>query len=163
MSATALAMPISAAEMPGARSASSEAVYAARCDARALLFANGLLSLHEAVDELQTYAEKSGLVDRLGQDEVQRIMGVAFAAVDLLPGPEEPAADQISPAQLSSAAPDPRETVAPRSPAYRTAASTIAAFRYVTGLDDADYLTRWLANHPADAPELFKIWKGKRC
>jgi hypothetical protein len=46
---------------------------------------------------------------------------------------------------------------------YRPAASTIAAFKYVCSLNDADYLARWLANHPADAPELFKIWKGKRC
>jgi hypothetical protein len=44
---------------------------------------------------------------------------------------------------------------------YRTARSTEAAFKYVCSLNDADYLTRWLANHPADAPELFKIWKGK--
>jgi hypothetical protein len=48
-------------------------------------------------------------------------------------------------------------------PPYRTAASTISAFKYVVSLNDADYLARWLANHPADAPELFKIWKGKRC
>jgi hypothetical protein len=59
--------------------------------------------------------------------------------------------------------PPPPEPEAPRRPpAYRTAASTIAAFWYVVSLGDADYLARWLANHPADAAELFKIWKGKR-
>jgi hypothetical protein len=46
---------------------------------------------------------------------------------------------------------------------YRTAASTVAAFKYVVSLNDADYLARWLANHPADGPELFKSWKGKQC
>jgi len=49
----------------------------------------------------------------------------------------------------------------PRRP-YATPASTIAAFKYVASLGDADYLARWLTNHPADAPELFKIWKGNR-
>ena len=59
-------------------------------------------------------------------------------------------------------APPPEPEVRQR-PAYGTAASTIAAFWYVASLNDSDYLARWLANHPTDAPELFKIWKGKRC
>jgi hypothetical protein len=46
---------------------------------------------------------------------------------------------------------------------YRTPQSTIDAFWYVMSLNDSDQLARWLANHPADAPELFKIWKGKQC
>jgi hypothetical protein len=62
---------------------------------------------------------------------------------------------------------DPSQRQAPqgaRKPRlYRPAASTIDAFKYVVGLNDADYLARWLADHPADAPELFKIWKGKQC
>jgi hypothetical protein len=58
--------------------------------------------------------------------------------------------------------PAPEPEARQRPPAYRTAASTIAAFEYVASLGNADYLARWLANHPADAPELFKIWKGKR-
>jgi hypothetical protein len=43
---------------------------------------------------------------------------------------------------------------------YRAPQSTVDAFKYVVSLNDADYLARWLANHPADAPELFKIWKS---
>jgi hypothetical protein len=44
---------------------------------------------------------------------------------------------------------------------YATPKSTIAAFWYVVNLGDADYLARWLADHPADAPYLFEIWERK--
>ena len=64
--------------------AASAAVYAERCEARAMLHVGGKISLHEAVDELQAYAEDCGLVDHIGQDEAQRIMGKTFAAVDML-------------------------------------------------------------------------------
>jgi hypothetical protein len=57
--------------------------------------------------------------------------------------------------------PSKRPPLVPRAEPYRTPQSTEAAFKYVCSLNDADYLARWLANHPADAPELFKIWKGK--
>jgi len=57
------------------------AVFRARAEARALLFAAGELDLHDAVDGLQSYAETSGLVREIGQDEVQRIMAQAFGVV----------------------------------------------------------------------------------
>lgn len=41
----------------------------------------GELDLHEAVDELQAAAVVSGLVAKLGQDEVQRLMAEAFRKV----------------------------------------------------------------------------------
>jgi hypothetical protein len=44
-------------------------------------YAAGELALHDAVDALQDYAEATALVAELGQDEVQRIIGEAFAAV----------------------------------------------------------------------------------
>jgi hypothetical protein len=47
--------------------------------ARAYLYGNGELSLHEAVDVLQQQAESSGLVKHLGQDVVQALMAVEFA------------------------------------------------------------------------------------
>src|SRR4051812_17522484 len=53
-------------------------VFEARCDARALLWREGMIDLHTAVDELQDAAEKRGLVQDLGQDTVQAIMGNAF-------------------------------------------------------------------------------------
>jgi hypothetical protein len=37
--------------------------------------------LPEAVDELQAYAERAGLVDSIGQDAVQAILAEAFARV----------------------------------------------------------------------------------
>jgi hypothetical protein len=46
---------------------------------------------------------------------------------------------------------------------YRPAESTAAAFLYVVGLDDPDYLAAWLAKHPVDAPHLLKIWKATQC
>jgi hypothetical protein len=140
----ALVAPISAAPHT-AKMAPSEAVYAARCEARALLFVNGQLSLHEAVDELQTYAEQAGLIDRIGQEEVQRIMGEAFALAEPLPDvppPPEPEARQ-------------------RPPAYRTAASTVDAFWYLISLNDLKRLKAWLANHPADAPTLLELLESK--
>ena len=50
-----------------------------------------------------------------------------------------------------------------RPEVYRPAESTVAAFLYVVGLDDADYLSAWLAKHSADAPHLLKIWKARQC
>jgi hypothetical protein len=55
--------------------------FVARAEARALLWKCRELDLHEAVDELQIAAEKSGLIDQLGQDRVQGIIAKAFRAV----------------------------------------------------------------------------------
>jgi hypothetical protein len=194
-----------------------ETVYAVRCNARASLFINGALSLHEAVDELQAYAEQSGLVDRIGQDEAQRIMSVAFAAVDLLPDADaEPAPIEIDagPCEHCGCTIDrhrrvdtdkgpkffcddlealihlraaelvkrweladprvrwkhtgeapPKAVSVPkaRPEPYCTPQSTLDAFWYVASLGNSDHLAQWLAKHPTDAPELLKIWKGKRC
>jgi hypothetical protein len=57
------------------------AVFIARAEARALLFAAGEFDLHTAVDVLQADAERDGIVAAIGQDEVQRIIAEAFAAV----------------------------------------------------------------------------------
>jgi len=59
----------------------------------------------------------------------------------------------------------PKTSTAPKaSPrTHSTPESVVNAFKFVAGLGDADRLARWLADHPADAPELFKIWKGKQC
>lgn len=56
-------------------------VFALRCWARARLYAEGELELHDAVDELQASAETSGLVDAHGQDAVQAVMADAFREV----------------------------------------------------------------------------------
>jgi hypothetical protein len=53
-------------------------VFRARCEARALLWKVDALDLSEAVDKLQADAVRDGLVDEIGQDEVQRLMADAF-------------------------------------------------------------------------------------
>jgi hypothetical protein len=58
-------------------------VFCARCWARAVLFAAGEIELPEAVDGLQAAAESSGLVEALGQDEVQAVIAAAFAGAEL--------------------------------------------------------------------------------
>jgi hypothetical protein len=56
-------------------------VFQARAEARAVLWQAGELDLHEAVDELQSFAVGSSLVAQVGQDELQRIIATTFAEV----------------------------------------------------------------------------------
>ena len=67
-------------------------VFRERCEARALLYAAGELTLHAAVDQLQHDAEHNGLPDSIGQDAVQAVMAQAFATVrpELTAPPEPP-------------------------------------------------------------------------
>jgi hypothetical protein len=113
-------------------------VFTEQCAARALLFANDALPLHEAIDGLQMSAERNGLIGRIGQDRVQAIMGAAFAAVRFPSDPDH----------------SPQESQTPNS--------TIAAFWYVVSLNDPDRLKAWLADHPADVETLRKILESKR-
>jgi hypothetical protein len=53
-------------------------VFIERCLARASLVASNMMDLPTAVDSLQEAAERTGLVDELGQDAVQKIMSEAF-------------------------------------------------------------------------------------
>ena len=54
------------------------AVFKARAEARAILWAACEIDLHEAVDVLQADAVSTGLVAGLGQDAVQAILADAF-------------------------------------------------------------------------------------
>jgi acyl-CoA reductase-like NAD-dependent aldehyde dehydrogenase len=67
--------------LPTASSVSLAAVFEARCWARARLFAEGELDLHDAVDKLQADADRDGFSAAIGQDAVQAMMGDAFGAV----------------------------------------------------------------------------------
>jgi hypothetical protein len=58
-------------------------IFKLRAWARAYLWASCMLSLHEAVDELQHHAERAGLVDEIGADAVQEILAREFEAVDV--------------------------------------------------------------------------------
>jgi hypothetical protein len=50
-----------------------------RAEARALLWAEGEIdSIPAAADPLQRYADESGLVEAIGQDTVQQVLGDAF-------------------------------------------------------------------------------------
>jgi hypothetical protein len=57
------------------------AVFVARSEARATLWAVGELSLHVAVDELWHAAVRDGLVAKLGADKVQQLLADVFAPV----------------------------------------------------------------------------------
>ena len=59
-------------------SPSAVEVFRLRCWARAHLWAAGVLGLHEAVDVLQSDAERDGLIDNIGQDAVQAIIAENF-------------------------------------------------------------------------------------
>jgi hypothetical protein len=56
-------------------------IFRERCEARAILVNACVYDLQDAVDGLQADAERTGLVDELGQDAVQRMMAEAFAIV----------------------------------------------------------------------------------
>jgi hypothetical protein len=48
-----------------------------------------------------------------------------------------------------------------RSQPYTTPQSVIDAFVYVAHNHDADYVAKWLANHPQDIETLTKLWEAK--
>jgi hypothetical protein len=57
-------------------------MFKARCDARAYPYAAGdLPDLHDAVDALQDRAKRHGLIDRYGQDAVQRVIADALRVI----------------------------------------------------------------------------------
>jgi hypothetical protein len=105
----------------------------------AALAAYGVLSKSEAAD-VAYFAALAGLgpgmVRYYGADAIQEIIATGFEMEDPKP-------------------------VKPRR-SYRTPESTEAAFWYVVSLNDEAYLTRWLADHPEDAPHL-KMLLEDRC
>jgi hypothetical protein len=72
------------------------AVFIARAEARAVLWATGEITLHDAIDELWADAVRDGLVTRLDADHVQRILADAVAPVrDDLPRDQDDAPDLV--------------------------------------------------------------------
>jgi hypothetical protein len=72
------------------------AVFVARAEARAMLWARCEISLHDAVDELWAAAVRDGLVAKLGPDKVQQLLADAFAPVrDDLPRHEDVVPESI--------------------------------------------------------------------
>lgn len=139
-------------------------------DVHAWFHGNGWITLQVAVDNLQTLAERWGLVDELGQDAVQDEMSRAFAFLDEPQLQTDYAARIVRQWEMADPrdrwswtgeAPPPPQPEVPK-PSYRTPQSTIDAFLYVVRLDDSDYLANWLSEHPRDIPHLQKLW-GRKC
>jgi len=53
-------------------------VWLERVQAQAYLVSVGEIALQDAFDRLQIDAKRDGLVDELGQDEIQRILAIVF-------------------------------------------------------------------------------------
>ena len=115
-------------------------VLVARAEARAILYREGDLDLHEAVDVLQAAAVQTGLVGALGQDAVQAIMARAFGAVRA--GADAHVVRDLDPAGYLD------QHEAPERGAV--AKSTIDAAEYLVRQGDADRLRRWLDAHSAE-------------
>jgi hypothetical protein len=135
--------PVTArARCPQAKSVDLVAVFELRAWARARLFAEGELELHDAVDELQEDAERDGLVAAIGQDAVQSMMTDAFDAVRTEPtawDAPEGLADDL--ALLSS-----------QIDRWATAVETV---RYLISLDKPARLRRWLTSRPRSEIDAF--------
>jgi hypothetical protein len=135
-------------------------VLAIRADVRAFLWWQYEMEIDEAVDELQAYAERSGLVRDVGQDRVQEIIAAPFARYREMIEPADSPPEWFTNTIMSEAdEPEPIKPAAKQS--YRTPKAVADAFAYVLRLGDPEYLTRWLAQHPLDAADLYKIWEGK--
>jgi hypothetical protein len=131
-----------AVQPPRTASADLITVFQERCWARARLFAEGELELHEAVDELQNNAMGNGLVAAIGQDRVQWLMSDAFGAVRssrALHGiPCLPTAwDAEYEVDWD------REAIERRISGHLSA-STIDAFKHMLRQNDPDRLRKWL-------------------
>jgi hypothetical protein len=105
------------------------------------------MEIDEAVDELQAYAERTALVDLIGQDAVQAIIAAPFERYRKRIEPEE------IPLQPK---PEP-----PQRRAYRPPQATIDAFKYVAATGDVAYLRQWLGDRPKDTPFLLAILESQ--
>ncbi|TFV75361.1 hypothetical protein E4K64_16485 [Bradyrhizobium frederickii] len=123
-----------------------------------------MLEKIDAVDCVQRHAGLWGVVDEIGQDEVQRLMSEYFA-----PPPEVPSdyaarlirdwemADERDRHRWTGELPPVQQVVVAQKLPHRPAQSTVDAFRYVMRVGDPERLTAWLRNHPDDAPALLEM------
>jgi len=126
----------------------AEDIFRERCEARAILCEACVYDLIEAVDGLQADAERTGLVDEIGQDAVQAMMANAFAIVP----------------RVGEAKAESRPTTATMpKPRPGAAASTIMAPEYLVQQNDPARLKQWLAKHSAaERIAITKHLRGKR-
>jgi hypothetical protein len=151
-------------------------VFEARCWARAWLFGAGELTLHEAVDPLQEAAVATGLVELIGQDNVQALIAAAFAparndvgddvtspVIADAPHDDDPHDDYAglthSFARLCRAADAEHKSKGSSSgaPAFHIAVSTLAAAEYLTKQNDPAGMYAWLADR--SDREVEAIWQ----
>jgi hypothetical protein len=167
-----------------------EMAFAALCASRTPLIADGSLLVCEAVDEWQAFAKHTGLIDAIGQDAVQDIMGEAIAAASLVPELEINSdlefnsdeieieialrtADLVRDWELADprdrwrhtgeASPIAQPAPAPRRQPYAPPQATVDAFMTIVALDDVPRLKAWLDDHRRDAPILLKHLESKLC
>jgi hypothetical protein len=144
------------------------------CEAHGWFYSEGWISLQTAVDNLQHLAERWGLVDEIGQDQIQSEIASALDArqqPDPRDLPSDYAVHIVRQWEMAdprdrwrhTGEPPPEPKIEPSAPKpYRPPQATVDAFWFVVRLDDPEYLARWLAQHPADAPHLHEIWE-RRC
>jgi hypothetical protein len=131
------------------------------CSATAWFYSSGWIDLHTAVDNLQWLAARWALIERYGQDEIQAVMALA-----LDPEPFELPFDYSAQILRQWELAGPPQAVngsRARPQPHSTPDSVVDAFFFVARQGDAKRLAKWLADHPADKAELFKLWKAKRC
>jgi hypothetical protein len=116
-----------------------ELAFTVRAEARAILVAAGEMSLHDAADGLQADAVAGGLVDRLGQDAVQKLMADAFERALAYTHTMAESAPPLAP--IEEPTPPPRRALA---------TSTVDALRYVIAQRDPARLRRFLAHRGRD-------------
>jgi hypothetical protein len=122
------------------------AVFVARAEARALLWAAGEIDLHTAVDELWADAERDGLVAKLGIDKMQRLLADAFAPERDLPRHADVVPDEL--------VIDDRNGVP---------IATLHAAEYLMQEGDAERWRKWLARHSeSDRAAILKHLEQRR-
>jgi hypothetical protein len=146
------------------------AVFIARAEARAILWREGEITLHDAVDVLWADAERDGLVAKLGADHVQQILADAFApvrddvtddvdlenhrAVRFYESNDEYDGLSFTFAKACRAADErvrqQRKRQHERSNKPHVAESTLQAAEYLIQQKDPKRLRAWLAQHTAE-------------
>jgi hypothetical protein len=156
---------------PSAKSIPAEEIFRERCEVRAILYEAGELELHEAVDVLQADAERTGLVEAIGQDAVQAIMAAAFSGEQSTSSfsPEEISEARLR-AALASLTPEQRDDIAfkptlKKEATDRPAAakSTLRAADYLLKQNDPERMRRWMDKHTAaERAAIIKHIRGKQ-
>jgi hypothetical protein len=111
-------------------------VFVARAEAKAMLWAAGEISLHDAVDELWADAVRDGLTAKLGVDEVQQLLADAFA-------PER----EDLPQHADVVVPD--ELVIDGERIAAVPIATLKAGEYLLRLGDRERFAKWFDRHTA--------------